>query len=346
MPEREEESAFLAGAHLSAAIKDILCGREIRCAVAFWGKGSSSIFTPKALKDAKIICDVALGGTNPKALVDLGAPDRKTLRHIEGLHAKVYLSDRGMVIGSANASGGGIGFEKTAGLIEAGIRHAPTSAAYAAASDWFNKLWRKARMVDEDAVALARSRFRPPPAGPRPRRDQQANSVLDAIVNEVDRFRGVGFVLTSGSTTVKQRDAAANATIAADKKGPVPRLSASRQDEIRAWNPGNVFSEWSPAEVDAWPRRFICAHRGANGDIRYFFYERAYTTIVDEDRGMVLAARPRTMRRELGFERGTEALAAVDAPRLRKLFKRAAAASHCLFETPERLIAALNALGL
>ena len=74
MPEREEESAFLAGAHLSAAIKDILCGREIRCAVAFWGKGSSSIFTPKALKDAKIICDVALGGTNPKALVDLGAP--------------------------------------------------------------------------------------------------------------------------------------------------------------------------------------------------------------------------------------------------------------------------------
>ncbi|MGQ2941858.1 MAG: hypothetical protein ACT6Q7_10160 [Blastomonas fulva] len=304
------------------------------------------MFTSSALKDAKLICDVSLGGTNPKALVDLGAPNRKTLRHVEGLHAKVYLSDRGMVIGSANASGGGIGFERTAGLIEAGTRHAPPSVAYADASDWFNKLWRTAKMVDEDVLSLARRRFRPPSANLRPHRDPKANSVLDAFVNDVERFRGVGFVLTAGSTTTSQRDAAANATIAAAQQGATPTLSRSEEGEILAWNPGNVFSEWSPAEVDAWPRRFICAHRSTNGDIRYFFYERAHTTIVDEDRGMILATRPGTMRRELGFDHGAEALAAVDAPRLRKLYKRGAADSHCLYETPEKLVAALDALGL
>lgn len=346
MPTRDVEGVFLASAQLSAAIKEILCGREIRCAVAFWGKGSSSIFTPSALKDAKIICDVSLGGTNPKALVDLGAPDRNTLRHVEALHAKVYLSDRGMMIGSANASGGGIGFGKTAGLIEAGIWHAPTSAAFAAASDWFAKLWRRARMVDEDALALARRRFRPPPIGPRPRCNPKSNSVLDAVAVDPERFRGVGFVLTSGSTTAKQRDAAADATIIADQQGPTPLLSTADQRKIRVRNPGNVFSEWSPAEIDAWPRRFICAHRGADRTIRYFFYERTYTTIVDDYRGMVLATRPGTMRRELGFDRGAEALAAADEDRLRKLYKYAARDSHRLFETPEKLIAELDALGL
>lgn len=48
--------------------------------------------------------------TTQAALIALGAPHNERLLHLDGLHAKVYLSRRGAVVCSANASSNGIGF--------------------------------------------------------------------------------------------------------------------------------------------------------------------------------------------------------------------------------------------
>ena len=77
------------------------------------------------------------GGTSPKALVALGATKNKQLRHVPDLHAKVYISDRGVVVGSANASSNGIGFDADPGLIEAGMLLRPDDAGFAEAAAWF-----------------------------------------------------------------------------------------------------------------------------------------------------------------------------------------------------------------
>src|SRR3546814_14666713 len=76
----ELSGKFLGSTELGAAISHVMAGRDIRCAVAFWGTGASAhLFPSGGLRDAKIICDLALGGTNPGELHIMGAPSNKTI---------------------------------------------------------------------------------------------------------------------------------------------------------------------------------------------------------------------------------------------------------------------------
>jgi hypothetical protein len=129
-------STFLDDRDLGPAITNLMQGSKSQCAVAFWGNGASSaLFQNKCLPaDARIICDITMGGSNLKQLRDLGAPDDRRIKHLRGLHAKVYLSNRGLITSSANASNDGIGSLAVARLIEAGTFHPPESEAYASAS--------------------------------------------------------------------------------------------------------------------------------------------------------------------------------------------------------------------
>lgn len=333
------EPCFLSDAKLSAAIRRIVGGRKARCAVAFWGKGAESLFGRGGmLGDARIICDVSLGGTNPATLAALGAPGNPRLKRLDGLHAKVYLSELGMIACSANASAGGIGIDGPALLSEAGVLHAPGSAAFAEAVRWFERLWRRSEQVDEDAIALAKSRWHPVP-GQSAKLDAARNprSLLDAILANPARFRGVGFVLSRGTSTVDHRDATATALIAEDNARAKQLLSWQERSAIKRWSVSDVFSEWGVADIDAWPRRFICAHLGGRGGLTYWFYERAHTVITDEAEGMVLARKAGALRRSLGLAHGTAAMAAADASRLRALYAHIAEDGHRLLETPEKL---------
>jgi hypothetical protein len=65
--------------------------------VAFWGKGSSQLIdNGEGMSDFRVICDISMGGTHPDALLALGAPVNLEVRYYDGLHAKVYLSDRAL----------------------------------------------------------------------------------------------------------------------------------------------------------------------------------------------------------------------------------------------------------
>jgi hypothetical protein len=341
------EPCFLSGAKLSAAIRRVSGGRQARCAVAFWGKGSESLVSTAGLpSDARIICDVSLGGTNPQALIDLGAPGNRKLRYVDGLHAKVYLSDLGMVACSANASGGGVGFDKPASLHEAGTLHASGSSAFAEGERWFEQLWRRSRQVDDNAIALAQSSWRPPkpPAGVT--RARNPLSLLDAMTADPARFRGVGFVLSRGTSTINHRDDTAKALIAEDNARPERLLSRQERSAIKRWSVSDIFSEWGAADVDAWPRRFICAHLGGRGGLTYWFYERAHAVIIDGTEGMVLARKEGALRRSLGLAHGTAAMAAADASKLRALHAHVEGDGHKLLETPEKLAELLGQLEL
>jgi len=83
------------------------------CAVAFWGEGSDALFNKINSNTAtKIICNLSSGGTNPFAIKKLQKKSNFELRHNPNLHAKIYLSDKGCVIGSANASTNGLAFNQ------------------------------------------------------------------------------------------------------------------------------------------------------------------------------------------------------------------------------------------
>ena len=99
---------YLTGVALKDAIGEIMAGDNPRMCVAFLGRTwPEELFeTGERPKDLRVICDLQMGGTVRAALKAGGAPDNPNLRHIKskGMHAKVYLSDLGAVVGSANAS--------------------------------------------------------------------------------------------------------------------------------------------------------------------------------------------------------------------------------------------------
>ncbi len=216
----------------------------------FWGKDARSFLEDAGagLDNVRIVCDVDMGGCSPDALVELGAPNNGRLRHRPGLHAKVYLSDRGVIVGSANASDNGIGFGPAgAKLIEAATYHAPRTSLWQAAADWFEDLYEGALQVDETAIETARARFvgRGTYVPPRPGRP---GSLLDMIRLTPERFDSVGFVVASAQSSKRERTAA---------RREAQRAGVATKQTLDAIPEEGMFVGWSPPDVLRWPATFL-----------------------------------------------------------------------------------------
>ena len=144
---------ILSGKDLDFAIRRIVTGSDVRCAVAFWGRGASAFFSKH--QPATIICNLAAGGTNPYEIETLLA-DGHAVRQNDRLHAKVYLSADEAVIASANMSANGLGFEaeEIGHWVEAGIAITDIKATVS----WFDCLLQhhETRPVGADDIRRAK----------------------------------------------------------------------------------------------------------------------------------------------------------------------------------------------
>ncbi|WP_298281515.1 phospholipase D family protein [Acidocella sp.] len=334
---------FLTGLDLQNKISMILLGSDIRCAVAFWGNGAAQfLFSSQTarINDARIMCDISMGATNPNELRALGAPNNTGLKHLKNLHAKVYLSGQGVVITSANASSNGIGFGPPADLIEAGSFHAVDSVAYKAAAKWFEQIWRRSQKVDDQALSEAEVRWNRRSHGQRRIDDKPLDnldsSLLSIVCTDPDKFRGVGFVFSSTTPDVEDRDNAASNLIEEDNSREVPTLSNEERSRIKHWRPDDICSNWSEEDINAWPRHFIIAYQGPRGGLSYEFYQREYAIIVENGLGTVLASKRRELFLDKGFQHPPNKMISVDKMLLRKIFESLQGESR-LFETADKL---------
>jgi len=230
-------------------------------------------------------------------------------------------------------------------LVEAGTFHEPESEGYGSASRWFENIWNRASIVDEPALDDAQRAWDRKPRGPfGSGRLPNPASLFDMVADNPGHFRGVGFAFTTGEATPGQRDETVAAVIEREKKLASPLLSRRDQKALRNWPVGDVFSEWEPVDIYAWPERFVCAHRSPSGRFSYWFYERVHTIVLQSGHGMVLARRPGTLRRKLGFEHGAKAMAAIDADRASLIFSRIIESEHQLYESGEKLAQLLAGL--
>lgn len=297
---------FLDDSQVGEAIRGIVAGDDVRCAVAFWGDGAlKALFgTRKRAHKARIICDLTMGGTNPEELVILGAPNNPDLKHVRGLHAKVYLSDRGLVVASANASNRGIGFVDVATLIECGTYHGPGTQAFRDAARWFERLWdEKSKQVGPKALNDARRAWarRPRHGAPDTGPSTASATLLRRIASDPVAYRGIGVVFTTGEAQPDDVKEATAAAIAADDALQRPMLSADDRALLPDWNHGHLFTGWSDAEASAWPKRFLCAHRGVRGAVRYWCYENFADARLGADDWSVFAAPSKTVRKQIGL---------------------------------------------
>jgi hypothetical protein len=137
--------SFIFGNQVNEAVRATLRGKSIQCAVAFWGRGASNLFD-KIVQEARIICNLETGATNPNEIIKIMRPGFE-IRQCDSLHAKVYIGETKAVIASANASANGLGLEGNeihtwieAGVLLDNIREVQS---------WFERLWDNKDLVHE-----------------------------------------------------------------------------------------------------------------------------------------------------------------------------------------------------
>ena len=141
---------------LSQKIKDLLrTSSQLRIAVAFIGDGANKWIGPQAT-DTKIICNLSMGGTNPKEVTALIKRfGGNNVKHIENLHAKVYIGSDHGIISSANMSENGLGTQPRA-LREAGYIFKLDATTGENGIDWFDNVFSNvAKPITEEDLKLA-----------------------------------------------------------------------------------------------------------------------------------------------------------------------------------------------
>lgn len=122
-------------------IRELLASADrIRLAVAFWGASAiERLGLDRDGLSADILCNLDSGACNPAEVRRLRDMPGISLKSHASLHAKVYWTTKGAVLGSSNASANGLALEGDAasGWAEANVL-ITDSATMTALHDWFD----------------------------------------------------------------------------------------------------------------------------------------------------------------------------------------------------------------
>lgn len=243
---------FLTGEALSAKIREVMRGAHPMMSVAFLGPNwVNEIFSGPLPKGLKIICDVTMGATTSPALKLGGAPKNKCLRHLPGIemHGKIYLSDSGAVIGSANASERALSGSKR---IEDGVWISPDSDAYAHVKKELHARYERGSMVDQETLDLA-PLF--PPSQYRGEKPPEGLTLLECLRDNPDTFNSIRFVCSTLSVPDEVKQEANDALTELDETEVLEHIKKL-----------DYYYDWGMTEK-SWPLLFISIHIGSKGRV-------------------------------------------------------------------------------
>ena len=137
--------------------------KEIYCIVAFWGTGAETLFNGMSqikVKRTKIVCNLTMGGTNPNVIENLKNKGFH-IKHNPTLHSKVYWTDAGVVVGSANASANGLSLEgrDQDGWLEAAI-YSNRKPEIDATRNYVRTIWKESKNITPLDMRNAHARWR------------------------------------------------------------------------------------------------------------------------------------------------------------------------------------------
>ena len=146
---------FLTNGQILETVRQLV-GRdgELLAAVAFWGKGAGQeTGILNRTQPSRILCDLLSGACNP-AEIRLLMGNGVKVKYRPQLHAKVWVNGNEVIVGSANASMNGLGFETAGPNIEAAV-HLCDEKFAGSVQEWFTHHWDLAECVDEKSLQAA-----------------------------------------------------------------------------------------------------------------------------------------------------------------------------------------------
>lgn len=239
----KNEFSFLSGEGLRSAIRHVMQGAEPRICVAFLGpKWVDELFRGYPPPKLRVICDLNMGATTKSALLEFGAPENERLRFLIGdqLHGKIYISQHGAIVCSANATYSGLSRKNR---IEDGVFVPANGSVFDSIAEEFEHRYSKSSQVtqaDMDKVPMY-----PPYSDGKFESLRSGLSLCNAILRNPSAFRDISFVFCKESVAKDVRDSAYSKY--RKRNESVGALSSEGLD---------YFANWNVPRLE-WPEFFI-----------------------------------------------------------------------------------------
>ncbi|MEA9562230.1 phospholipase D family protein [Xanthomonas campestris] len=126
-------------------------------AVAFWGKGASKeLGLHDRAQPSRILLELSQGGSSPDEVRQLMKLPNVEVKTLDRLHAKAYIGEEEMIVGSANASAGGLGIvgRESVHWTELGVKVAEEGPLHEAKS-WFDAAWIRGKRITKTMLDAA-----------------------------------------------------------------------------------------------------------------------------------------------------------------------------------------------
>lgn len=242
-----KEFSYFTGERLRNVIRYVMQGNKPRMCVAFLGPNwTHELFGGAPPQALKVICDLSMGATTRSSLEEFGAPKNEKLRflHNTQLHGKIYISESGAIVCSANATYSGLSREDR---IEDGVFIPANSSVFDNIAKEFEQRYAVSRKVTQDKLDDAAVYL--PYTEEKVGSSQVATSFLNLILRNPSAFRGVGFTFSQRSVSKKVKDSAYSQYQNHDEA--VKSITSKSLE---------YFSNWDTAEAD-WPALLISVYR-------------------------------------------------------------------------------------
>ena len=128
---------------------------DVRAAVAFWGSKAvdQTGIAHKRNGCVRVLCDLFSGSCNPNEIETLLNCSNVKVRTVHGMHAKFWANGDHVIVGSANASMNGLGFETDGSNVEAAVELRNRAKAKQVRA-WFEENWNSKATLEVDQQIL------------------------------------------------------------------------------------------------------------------------------------------------------------------------------------------------
>jgi hypothetical protein len=146
--------------YLERVSEVIFAGSSVSAAVAFLGAGAERLFKGGD-KPVRLVCNLMSGATNPDTVETIRGLKGVTIRRLDDLHAKVIVTPKEAIVGSANFSTNGLNLEgvEGAGWREAGYLTSD-SRDVESMQIWFEQQWKSSDEITDADIKIARERWK------------------------------------------------------------------------------------------------------------------------------------------------------------------------------------------
>ncbi|MCY4596243.1 MAG: phospholipase D-like domain-containing protein, partial [Bryobacterales bacterium] len=151
---------LLAGTEIQQAVSSLVSqDGDVDIAVAYWGQDSleRTGIANKENGKLRVICDLLSGSCNPAPIAAL-KQNRIPVLTLDRLHSKVWINGNDVILGSANASMGGLPItddDLQRCRDEANVEMQDEALAQSLRT-WFDQRWDLAREIDDRDLRRAR----------------------------------------------------------------------------------------------------------------------------------------------------------------------------------------------